>query len=309
MRSLIITIFLILFIVLTFNHFAKEDNFSKLTGPYLGQKPPGMTPEIFAPGIVTTSSNEAYPSFTKDGKEFYFKCSDRGGWLYTHVVSGKWSCPRIVPFSREYKFGEAMITSDGNTLLFCSLLDQRGSGFSENYNLWLMQKNKGKWQKPRKLGIKINTVYHEAYLSISASGDLYFFREMEEENGGCEIFVAENRNDQYLTPKNLGPSINSPKHDCDPYLAPDELYLVFCVRDRDEGFGKNDLYISFKNPDGSWSKSTNMGKKFNTNAEEITPYITPDGNYIFFSSKRTGNYDIYWVDAKTIEDLKPKELK
>ena len=34
---------------------ARQTDFPKPTGPYLGQKPPGMTPEIFAPGIISTA--------------------------------------------------------------------------------------------------------------------------------------------------------------------------------------------------------------------------------------------------------------
>jgi hypothetical protein len=37
--------------------------------------------------------------------------------------------------------------------------------------------------------------------------------------------------------------------------------------------------------------------------------VTLDGRFFFFLSNRTGEYETYWVDAKIIEDLKPKELK
>jgi hypothetical protein len=50
--------------------------FPKLSGPYLGQKPPGMAPEVFAPGIVSTAAHEFSCSFTPDGKEFYFTRRD-----------------------------------------------------------------------------------------------------------------------------------------------------------------------------------------------------------------------------------------
>jgi hypothetical protein len=45
-------------LVATANVFFKPNDFPKLTGPYLGQKPPGMKPEIFAPGIVSTGMYE-----------------------------------------------------------------------------------------------------------------------------------------------------------------------------------------------------------------------------------------------------------
>jgi Tol biopolymer transport system component len=51
---------------------ACQDDFPILKGPYLGQKPPGMTPEIFAPGIVSTGLDELNSVFSPDGDEFYF---------------------------------------------------------------------------------------------------------------------------------------------------------------------------------------------------------------------------------------------
>ena len=287
----------------------EREEFPVFRGPYLGQKPPGSSAELFAPGIITTSSDEAYPSFTRDGRAFHYKCRDKGGWLYMEDDGGRWSDPQIVPFSQAYAFGEAMIMPDGKTLLFCSQVGMKESEAHESYNLWRMDKHNGRWQTPTPFGIQINTAYHEAYPSISSSGDLYFFRELDDDYGGCEIFVARNDDDRWLTPTRLGSAVNSSRHDCDPFVAPNGRYLLFCVRDRDDGFGNNDLYISYKQADGSWLKSFNMGKAFNTSAEEITPYVTPDGRYIFFSSNRLGNYDIYWVDAKIIDTYKPELLK
>jgi len=71
----------------------------------------------------------------------------------------------------------------------------------------------------------------------------------------------------------------------------------------------------------------------NTPFHEVTPYVSPDGKYLFFCSFRpnprptggkrltfreiqeildgpgNGRGDIYWVSAKIIENLKPKELR
>ncbi|MBE0655504.1 MAG: hypothetical protein IH594_17005, partial [Bacteroidales bacterium] len=51
---------------------AQQSDFSKLRGPYLGQNPPGLTPEIFAPGIISTEQFEFGGTFSPDGTEFFF---------------------------------------------------------------------------------------------------------------------------------------------------------------------------------------------------------------------------------------------
>ena len=70
-----------------------------------------------------------------------------------------------------------------------------------------------------------------------------------------------------------------------------------------------DLYISFRKKDDSWTVPENMGKAVNTSSSELRPYVTPDGKYLFFTSDRPnskGIGNIYWVDAKIIEELRPK---
>ena len=67
MKHRIIFISIIFSTVLFLVNFTQDDDFPVLKGPYLGQKPPGMNAEIFAPGIVSTSDNEALYGFFKDG--------------------------------------------------------------------------------------------------------------------------------------------------------------------------------------------------------------------------------------------------
>jgi hypothetical protein len=61
---------------------------------------------------------------------------------------------------------------------------------------------------------------------------------------------------------------NSLQTDWAPYIAPDESYFIFCSF-RAGGFGSGDLYISFKQKDGSWGKVINMGDKINTPAPDV----------------------------------------
>jgi hypothetical protein len=100
-------------------------------------------------------------------------------------------------------------------------------------------------------------------------------------------------------PKPLSKVINSGTWNAHPYIAPDESYIMW-DGERDGGYGDNDIYISFKQHDGTWGEAVNLGKDINTDAQEAGAYITPDGKYLFFN--RTG--DVYWVSAKVIERLR-----
>jgi len=275
-----------------------------LKGFYLGQKPPGTTPEIFAPGIVCDSHTQGYPSFNADGNEFYFNRRKNG--ISECVVMKRqndtWTVPQIVPYSKEYEFWEPSISPDGTKIFFCSKYADGKIEESNDLDLWVMERHDGAWNKPRHLGPVVSTENNEAFPTISNNNNLYFFRNCKGEQG-CEIFVSKFQNGKVEEPRNLGSLVNSKKHDCDPAIAIDESCLLFCVRDREDGLGKNDLYISFKKKDGTWTKSINMGPTINSEAEEITPHLTADKKFLFFASNRAGNYDIYWVSAKIIEKL------
>jgi hypothetical protein len=59
----------------------------------------------------------------------------------------------------------------------------------------------------------------------------------------------------------------------------------------------------------NWSEPFNMSRGINSTANEDHPMLTTDGKYMFFSRENQATLEIYWVDAKIIEELKPKEVK
>ena len=69
------------------------------------------------------------------------------------------------------------------------------------------------------------------------------------------------------------------------------------------------MYISYRQKDGTWGPAINMGDKINSDKDDFYASVTPDGKYILFNRTMDGkgdNIDIYWVDAKIIETLRPK---
>ena len=73
--------------------------------------------------------------------------------------------------------------------------------------------------------------------------------------------------------------------------------------------GGADLYVSFRQTDGSWSAPQNMGQRINTSAEEFAPMISADKKYLFFTGSKAGARDIYWVLADVIQNLDPKKQR
>jgi hypothetical protein len=306
-----------------------EKGIKELKGPYLGQKPPGLTPELFAPGIISTGYHDGCITFSPDGKElfYHFGYQRRKVILYMEIKNNKWTAPQVAPFSGKYREGEPHFSPDGNIILFSSNRPLAGKGEPMTCtDIWMVKREKKGWGEPWNPGPPINSEKHDLYPTLSKSGDLYF---ASDRDGVWDIYVSKLVKGGFAKPEKLGPAINSEFGDWDACLAPDESYIIFGSNGRSDGLGESDLYISFRGEDGAWSPSKHMGSTINTKYREVDPVITPDGKYIFFRSNRrtqksysekaltyeelidklndpgNGEADIYWVSAKVIESLRP----
>lgn len=305
--------------------------FPELSGPYFGQQPPGRTPDIFAPRLVSTGYSERGPAFTPDGREMFFTLwgVPFGVFLHTKEVNGHWTEPKVAPFSGRYQ-GEMSMSPDGNTIVFSSNEPFENSPGIDEYWVWRVERGKTGWGKPEPMGPEVNSGRFAGYPYLAKSGNLYFFSEREDGMGSDDIYMAEWVDGNYKASINLGASINTDRAEVDPAVAPDESYIIFARRKANSVV---DLFISFRKDDQSWSEARNMGEKINSEESEFCPVISADGKYIFFTSDRrllpersdtpityqekirvlnnpgNGSTDIYWVSSKVIEELRPEDLK
>ena len=287
------------------------DDWPILKGPYLGQKLPGKTPEIFAPGIISTDILEGCLGWGNHMEYFIFqRWINRKPKLYImNQTNGVWSIPELIPFGNKYQVGDFTIGPDGKTMVFASkiFLDTVGSD-GEGGNIWMVKKTETGWTKPKNFGMEINTMHHESYPCLAANGNLYFFSRRPGGYDDSDLYRSKFIAGKYQDPINFGSKLNTEYHEWDTYIAPDERYMIYCST-KPGGMGSDDLYVTFKKKDGSWCKPVHMGTKINSHKSENRPYVSPDGKCLFYASTKSGNRDIYWVDAKIIEDLKPKDPK
>lgn len=289
------------------NPYTRQRKFPELRGPYLGQKPPGRDPQVFAPGIISTEASEGGSSFSPDGSIYLFARANSAldGILIMEQVDGVWSKPVLASFSAGGHDWDFMLSPDGKTVFVASARPLRPGGSStRDHQIWVSKKTGKQWSQPQLLPAPVYSGQHDSYPSVTTGGTLYFFSRRDGGIGLGDIYRAERKNGLYPEVKNLGAPVNSEHHEVDPYISPDESLLIFCS-DRPGGFGKDDFYVVFRKQDGSWTQPVNMGNTVNSAAQEYIPYITPDGKYFFFTTNISGNRDIYWVDAGFIADLRP----
>ena len=140
---------------------AQQDDFPVLKGPYLGQKPPGMTPELFAPGIVATEDNEVLYGFFNNGALFLFDRTPADLEEWTPAVyrmdlkDGKWTPPNARPYQGKPWYHYYTTAPEGEEVYFAwkGSLGDRSS--SADVNIWWVRKTAIGWAEPMKLPFPI----------------------------------------------------------------------------------------------------------------------------------------------------------
>lgn len=251
---------------------------------YLGQTPPGIVPELFAPDLIKTEYRQGAYMFSSDLKEFYLR--RRGGKYKNNTLvvvkkqNGKWTETLLDP-----KSGEPSISPDGQIM-------HLGKRYRE--------RTPTGWSHVKELGKPFSN-YRIMRLSSSKNGTYYF----DEASETGPMRYSRLINGVYEEPKTL--NIDAGIWNAHPYIAPDESYIIWDDQRESGGYGGADLYISFRQKDGSWGPSINLGEEINTVHEDAFGSISPDGKYFFFiRSYKRNQADVFWVDAKVVLGLKNK---
>lgn len=272
---------------------------------YIDKIKPSLKPLLFAKGFITKDSISEFGSvFNKENNEFYFAVdsSNRASIKFTKYNNGKWTKPITILSDPNYSFNDPFLSNDENRLYYISDKPRNEKDTIKDYDIWYSEKMGKKWSAPINAGLTINTDAQEYYISFANNGAMYFASNKEKSNKRLhdfDIYKSGIRKGKFKTPEKLSNSINSKRYEADVFISPDESYIIFCSA-RKTGFGKGDLYISFKNENGKWTQSINMGKPINSSGHELCPFVTKDGKYLFYTS----NKDIYWISTEIITKIK-----
>ena len=269
---------------------------------YLGQNPPHMVAELFAPGLVSTEDGELNSIFTSDFQEFYF--TRRGipvippRIMVTRKANDGWTPPEPVAFDDRFSAIDLFITPDGQRMLFCSNrpYDERDSS-RRDHDFWVSTRESGGWGNPQLFAPAALSNAEDFYPILTTRGNLYF-NSQREGPGTNNIFRAPLVGDTYGPAEKLPTPVNSEFREFDAFVSGAEDMIIFSS-DRPGGYGKADIYITFLEG-GQWSEPRNLGNMVNSESSEYGAMLSPDGRYLFFTSSRSGMEDIYWVSVEAL---------
>ncbi|MFP2931917.1 hypothetical protein ACLESO_43475 [Pyxidicoccus sp. 3LG] len=257
------------------------------TTPAMASAP--RTPEVFLPGLVSLPGQEEYRIvFTPDGRtafwgvgEEIFPSSRQSTIVYSELRHGRWTEPRVAPFSGVYSDIDPFISPDGRRLFFSSIRPVNGAP-REDVELWVVERRGDGWSEPRHLGALVNSTSDELYPSVDAYGTLYFGSDRPGGYGIWDIWRAYPRRDGTYGPaENLGPAINTETLDFNPTITADGETLLFASIGREDGYGYGDLYAA-ERVRGRWQPARNLGPTVNTSQDEYHPSLSPDERTLYF---------------------------
>ncbi|RIV71565.1 TolB family protein [Flagellimonas aequoris] len=246
------------------------------------------SPIKFFPEIVSTSIDKFNTTFSPDGNTIYYSATSQKlgitGIAYQKFDGNTFSQPEFVPFSSsDTPIADVQISPDGNQLLFATFKHYEGKPEGFNFNLWSSSLKDGKWQDPEPIGEPIASSGNEFYPIMTKNGSLYF---NSDRTGNSDIYFSRFENGSFQEPVPLPENINSESREADAFISQDESFIIFVRVDEPDGFGNSDLYISFNKGSNEWTDPINMGENINSDQIDGSPYVTPDHNYLIFTTGR-----------------------
>jgi Tol biopolymer transport system component len=275
---------------------------------------PGRNPELIAPGVINTDGIEINLVFDNDYTELFFsRRTDNVFSIYTATLEADgWTAPEKVALFPEGSAVQAVdmaLSPDGRSLYFLGITP---GDDGPQRDIWVSDRSDTSWSTARRVPPPISSEHSEIYPVLTSDGSLWFVSDRPGSKGPRDLYRARPlAGGGFEPPVSLDPPINADWSKGDTTVAPDESYIVIGGT-RDGGYGQGDLYVSFRNEDGSWTEPQNLGPTVNTADVEFCPMFSPDGRWFSFSRRygdtweTTTDAEIYWMDTSILEELRPE---
>ncbi|MGM0497665.1 MAG: OmpA family protein [Bacteroidota bacterium] len=226
-------------------------------------------------------------------------------------TAGKWKSPKnLTPqLQSEGGFYSSSISKKGDKLLLFKSNPYNGEIFITNFD-----KEKDKWEKPKKLEGNINSKFWETHACLCNDGKtIYFTSNRKGGMGGLDIYYSnyDEENEEWGPAKNLGEKINTPYNEETPFLTEDGSRLYFSSQGHD-GMGGFDIFYSEKVGDGEWSEPVNIGYPVNTTGDDLFFYPVNNGHAGYmakYDEDGFGKQDIVRIEIFSEDNPKEVELQ
>jgi hypothetical protein len=293
-------------------------------GPYFSIQPTD-TPQLLVPEHIAAPLTAYNGTFSSDGNILLYtlEVAGRGIIMETYMKQdSSWTQPTLAMFSGEYSDYDPLFSPDGTRLYFSSQRPVSEEAKGGKSHIWYVKRKGKNWTVPRLIRL---TDQGDYYSSLTRGGEIYF---NIWDTG--DIYKASSSDTGWVK-KALPEAINGREDVGDPFVSPDESYLIFRGYFK-EGMGRGDLYISFREED-TWSQPIPLPAPINSSGHEMCPWVSPDQKIFTFASDRlsssyelfpgksqdslvqksqsidNGNHNVYFMSAAFIAEMRQKHLE
>ena len=269
-------------------------------------------PVHFNPNVVngiSTFFDEYLPIISPDQElSFFTRRSDKSSFhsitntsveefVSSKKIKGKFEVGQALssPFNMESNEGGASITIDNKVLYYTKCIRNK-KGYN-NCDIYYVNRGNDGWSAVQTFSDKISKPDSwESQPTVSSDGrKIIFASDRTGGYGKIDLYEINWEDGKWTVPKNLGSAINSNEHEKSPYLHTDGKTLFFASTNFPT-IGGFDVFYSRKDSLGNWKNPVNIGYPINTVADEISLFVSTDGNNAYFASNQldgVGGWDIY----------------
>ncbi len=174
---------------------------------------------------------------------------------------------------------------------------------SEEEDFYISYRKDSVWSKVKKIPPPLNTHGNEGAQAISPDGSYIIFTACNRFDGfgSCDLYYSRLIGSNWSKPVNLGEPVNSASWESQPSISSDGKTIYF-ISSRPGGKGGTDIWYTTIEDEGKFSVPMNIGDSINTVGNEMSPFIHPDNNTLYFSSNGhpgMGDMDIFYSRRKT----------
>lgn len=260
-----------------------------------------LNPEIVGAGVVSTAANQTFPAIDPVTGDLWFSeytnsFADQTIRFSRWEGSG-WLPPTTAPFSGTWGDRAPRFSPDGLSIYFTSSRPRPGEIATGDMNIWRVDRDGDGWGVPNLLPSPVNSADDDIHASVTDSA-VWLASNREGSLGRSDLYRIGT--DGSVT--HFAAPLNDANSQPDVWAGRDESWLILAVTEHPRGFGGDDLWISGRSGD-TWSVPINLGDAINTPEYEYGPSVSPDGEYLYFTSHRDGPSHVYRVPVASIRAL------
>lgn len=205
-----------------------------------------------------------------------------------------------------------VVTSDDSVMLY-TYVGENSVGGLQSYpgqpdsggiyfeDIYRTTKTDGKWSEPEPLNSSINTVGHDAAVGFSNDGQTLII--YKDESGGGDLYLSKLEGEEWSIPEPVKGDVNTGAWEGHATFSADMRTMYF-ASERAGGYGGRDIWMASLLPDGTWGNVRNMGPKVNTEENEDSPFLHPNGLILIYNSEghnSMGGYDIFQTELTPVD--------